>query len=203
MKTTFTYILSSLLFFSLASCERDNDILPVEEVVPLRVGNEWVYEVKDYDTNGNLITTSSLKNRVQKDTIIQNSTWYILSDGQIVRNSHEGYVYYNKTAREAVTIYQRHNYGGIGYMYKYHDYDLLVMTTRSLQQDTVTAASEKYASYVFRIENQYKSQFDGATHTIKQEDYVAPGIGLVRADKHYVNSEKVMQRYELVRYTVK
>ncbi|WP_162054813.1 hypothetical protein [Pontibacter pamirensis] len=203
MNKGFLYSLSISIFFSLASCERDSDIAPIEEVVPLQVGNEWVYEVTDYDTNGKPLTKSSYKNTVQRDTIIHNSTWYILNNGQIVQNSRDGYVHFNKAGSEAVMIYQSTDYGGIGYMYKHHDYDLRVMTTRSQQLDTVTTASDTYPSYVFRIENQYKSQFDGTTHTLNQEDYVAPGVGLVRTDKHYADSDKVMQRHELVRYTLK
>lgn len=140
---------------------------------------------------------------VQKDTVIHNSTWYILSNGRIVQNNRDGYVYFNKAGSETVMIYQSLNYGGIGYMYTYNDYELWVLTTRSQELDTVTTASETYPSYLFKIENQYKSQFDGTTHTLNQEDYVAPGVGLVRTDKHYADSDKVMQRHELVRYTLR
>ncbi|WP_147294156.1 hypothetical protein [Pontibacter diazotrophicus] len=203
MNKGFLYTLSISILFSISSCERDSDIAPIEEVVPLQVGNEWVYEVTDYDTNGKPLTKTSYKNTVQKDTIIHNSTWYILNNGQIVQNSRDGYVYFNKAGSEAVMIYQSPDYGGIGYMYEHQDYDLWVLTTRSQQLDTVTTASDTYPSYVFKIENQYKSQFDGTTHTLNQEDYVAPGVGLVRTDKHYADSDKVMQRHELVRYTLK
>lgn len=203
MKAGLNHFISILLVVFISSCGRDADIAPIEEVVPLQVGNEWVYEVTDYDTNGKALTTSSYKNIVLKDTVIQQSTWYILSNGQIVRNSRDGYVSYHKDGSLAIMIYQRPDYGGIGYIYNYHDYDLKVLTTRSPQPDTVTTATETYASFVFRIENQYISQFNGVTLTINQEDYVAPGVGLVRAVKHYADSEKVMQRHDLVRYTLK
>lgn len=192
-----------LLQVSLTSCEMDNDIKPIEQVFPLQVGNEWVYEVTDYDTNGNALTVSSYKNTVRKDTTINSSTWYILSTGQIVQNSHEGYVYYNKAGNQAVMLYQSPSVGSIGYLYKYPDYDLLVQTTRSEQPDTVVTATKTFSSYVYTIEKQYTSHFDGATHTLKQKDYVSPGTGLVRTEKFYADSDKVMQRHVLVHYRLK
>ena len=196
--------LSVLLFqAALSSCEKDIEVAPIEEVVPLQVGNEWVYEVKDYDTKGNLLTTSSYTNVVLKDTIIENSTWYILSDNRIVQNSRDGYLYYNKAGDQPVMIYQSPKHGEIGYRYKYHDYDLLVLTKRSQQMDTVKVASASYASYLFKIENQYKSPSDPNTHIITEDNFVSPGIGLVRTDTYYVDSEKVRQRRELVSYTLK
>lgn len=192
-----------LLQFTLSSCEKDVDITPVEQVVPLQVGNEWVYTVKDYDTHGKLLTTSSYKNFVQKDTTIDNSTWYILSDNRIVQNSRDGFVYYNKAGNQPIMIYQSPGFGEIGYMYKYQDYDLTVLTVRSPQMDTVEVSSESYASYLFKIENKYKSPTDIETHVITEHNYVSPGIGLVRTDTYYVDSEKVRQRRELVSYTIK
>lgn len=202
-KKTLSAIALLLLQTTLFSCDKDKEVSPVEEVVPLEVGNEWVYEVKDFDTSGKLLTTSSYKYFVRNDTTINKRTWYILSNGQIVQNSRNGYVYYNKTDNQAVTIYQSPSYGGIGYKYSYQDYELLVLTTRSQQIDTVRLSSGSYASYLFRIENQYKSPYDANTHIINEDNYVSPGIGLVRTDTYYVDSEKIRQRRELVRYTVK
>lgn len=192
-----------LLQLTLSSCEKDVDVTPIEQVVPLQVGNEWVYAVKDYDTHGKLLTTSSYRNFVRKDTIIDKSTWYILSDNRIVQNSRDGYLYYNKAGNQSVMIYPSPDYSEIGYMYKYPDYDLTVLTIRSPKMDTVEVSSESYASYLFKVENKYKSPTDVDTHIITEHNYVCPGIGLVRTDTYYVDSEKVRQRRELVSYTVK
>ncbi|MFD3000957.1 hypothetical protein ACFS7Z_11330 [Pontibacter toksunensis] len=191
-----------LIQFTLSSCEKEVDITPVEQVVPLQVGNEWAYAVKDYDTHGNLLTTSSYAYTVRKDTTIDNSTWYILSDNRIVQNSRDGYVYYNEAGKQPVMIYPGTSFGEIGYMYKYQDYDLTVLTSRSQQMDTVEVFSESYASYLFKIENKYKAPTDVETHIITEHNYVSPGIGLVRTDIYYVDSEKIRQRRELVSYTL-
>ncbi|GAA4436366.1 hypothetical protein GCM10023188_29340 [Pontibacter saemangeumensis] len=203
MKKVFSAFLCTLLLILLFSCDRENEVAPVEETLPLQVGNEWVYEVTDFDTSAKPLTKSSYRNSVIRDTLIHRSTWYILSSGSIVQNSKEGYVYYNEAGDQPVMIYQCPGYGGIGYMYEYPGYEMWVLTTRSQQPDTITAAAETYASYLFSIEKQYISPNNAATNTLKQHDYVAPDIGLVRSDRYYVNSDNVMQRHELVRYTLR
>jgi hypothetical protein len=206
--------MNNRLFFALSiillqvlgsSCDNENDAAPapLEEAIPLEVGNEWVYEVTDYDTKGKSLTTAPYRRSVLKDTTIENSTWYVLSDGSIVQNSRDGYVYYNTADNEHVMIYQGPDYGGIGYMYKYPDFDLWVLTTRSQQKDTIRTAAEVYESYRFKIEKQHKSPNDSTPHILNQYDYVAPGVGLVRSDIYYVDSDNVRQRHELVRYTLR
>ena len=185
-------ILFLLLQFSFTSCEIHHEVAPlIEEVVPLKVGNEWIYKVTDYDTNGKLITSSFYKNTVLRDTVIHNSTWYILSNRYIVQNSPEGYVHYNRSGSESIIIYQSSSQGGVGYMYNYPTYDLWVMTTRSQETEAVSVPSGIYPSNVFKIEKQYKSQDGNNVNSINQHDYVSQGVGLVRTDLFYVDSEKV------------
>ncbi|WP_242918402.1 TapB family protein [Pontibacter liquoris] len=175
--------------------------VPIEEVVPLQVGNKWVYQVTAYDTSGSPLSTSSFIRSVLKDTIIQKSTWYILNNGSIVQNSAEGYVYYNTAGKQPVLIYQGPDYGGIGYMYKYPQYDLWVLTTRTNKLNTVATAAGTFDSYLFKIDNQRTYHTNISVFSMKQDDYVAPGMGLIRSDTYYTDSDKIMKRQELVSYT--
>lgn len=196
-----------LLPFVLFSCNKDEDVTPVEETIPLQVGNQWVYQITDYDSEGNEVSSSSLIRAVVKDTVVNGGTWYILNDRTIVQNNQSGYVYFNKyngRGDEAVIIYPSTAAGGIGYMYTYPNYNLWLLTTRTHELVPVVGATGTFPSYTFTIERQY-SQPNSPTSTTTstfQKDYVAPGVGLVRSDRFYAGSETLSRRQELVSYSV-
>ncbi|WP_439883084.1 hypothetical protein ACSX1A_07915 [Pontibacter sp. MBLB2868] len=195
-------VMLPLLLFS---CSKNEDIIPVEQTVPLQVGNQWVYKVTDFDSDGNEISNSSLIRAVVKDTVIHGATWYILNDRTIVQNSASGYVYFNKFNRpgdEAVMIYQSASIGGIGYMYQYPNYNLWLLTTRNYELLPVSVAAGTFPSYTFTIEHQYSIPGSSTSSSSWQKDYVSPTVGLLRSDKFYSGSENLSRRQELVSYQV-
>lgn len=188
---------------SLSSCEEVVEVPPVEEKVPLQVGNEWVYELSYYDTLGNVLNTSYQRKTVLNDTIIQNDTWFVMNDGQLVRNSSDGYVYYNLAGRQPVIIYPSASHGQIGYRYEYPHYSLWVLTTPREQASTLNTSLGELSCSLFTISNEYLSPHDTAPRVRKQEDYVSPGIGLVRTNTYYIDSNKLQERRELISYTLR
>lgn len=179
---------------------------PLEELVPLKTGNEWHYKITDYDSEGKVLSTNVSRSVVIKDTVINKSTWYILNDRTIVQNNSNGYVYfnrYNKPADQEVMIYQSTNHGGVGYMYKYPNYDLWVLTTRTYELAPIEGAIENLSGYTFEIKKEHSQPATSTSFTFRQKDYVNPNVGLVRSDKYYVDSDIMMRRTELVSYTLK
>ena len=195
------YLLPLLLL--LFSCQKEPDVIPTEETIPLQVGNEWVYEVYDYDTLGNVLSTTASRTAVLRDTIINNSTWFILNDRSIVQNSSDGYVYYNRAGNQAVMLYQSSRHGGIGYMYKYPNYDLWVLTTRTYELAPIQNHATNLSGYTFEIKREHLQPATSTKFTFRQKDYVSPEVGMVRSDRYFVDSEKIMRRYELKSYRVK
>jgi hypothetical protein len=88
-------------------------------------------------------------------------------------------------------------------MYKYPQYDQWVFTTRTYQKNTVATAAGTFESYLFKVENQRTYHTTQAVFSLKQDDYVATGIGLIRSDIYYADSDKLMKRHELVSYTLR
>ncbi|MFD2515578.1 hypothetical protein ACFSRY_17020 [Pontibacter locisalis] len=202
LQVFFFFILSVALF----SCRKDEDVEPIEEYMPLQVGNHWIYHVSDYDSEGNVVGNSSFTRAVVKDTVINGGKWYILNDGNIVQNNRDGYVYFNRFNRagdQAVILYQNAATGGIGYMYEYPNYKLWLLTTRTYETTPLVTQLGNFPSYVFTIERQYIQPNSPTTNSTWQKDYISPGLGMVRSDRFYAGSADVLfRRYELISYLV-
>jgi hypothetical protein len=75
-------VLPVILLLNL-SCGNSDDSLSVSTpgvpnvVLPLQVGNTWVYRRSSYDTLGSVIALDTLTERVARDTLIQGEQWYI------------------------------------------------------------------------------------------------------------------------------
>lgn len=195
----FTLFCLSLFLFS---CEKEEVIEPVEAIIPLQVGNEWVYDIIDYNTDGAVLSTSSFRRQVVKDTLIHKTTWYILNNGMIVRNDKDGYVHYRKDAGEQYITYPSPEMSGIAYGYQYPSYTLWIYHRRTA--GLVALPDSKYASQAleFSFERQTEQKASSSLSTTWVKEYVTPEIGMIRTDWYYADSDKLMRRYELVRYRV-
>ncbi|RIJ41713.1 hypothetical protein [Pontibacter oryzae] len=200
-KITLALALLLLVFVSI-SCQKDEDGEPEEQLMPLQVGNEWVYDLTDFDNAGNVLNKNRIYRAVSKDTLINRATYYVLNDRTIVRNTREGYVYYSIAGNMDVILYQSASYGGIGYGYQYPNYLLYVLTSRSTEQAPIVGSVFNLSGYAFEIKREYQ-QTNSSTITTIQKDYVAPGVGLVRSDTYYGDSNVLMRRQELVSYQLR
>ncbi|MHC2991864.1 hypothetical protein OB13_09790 [Pontibacter sp. HJ8] len=195
----FTFFSLSLFLFS---CEKEEVVEPVEVIIPLQLGNEWVYDIIEYTSDGKVLSTSSFIRQVVKDTLIHKTTWYILNNGMIVRNDKDGYVHYRKDAREQYITYPSPGMSGIAYGYQYPNYTLWIYHRRTT--GLVALPDSKYASQTleFTFERQTEQKASSSLSTTWVKEYVTPEIGMIRTDWFYADSDKLMRRYELVSYRV-
>ena len=79
--------LAAVLTIGLAlqsACDKDN---PVSQgggatiLMPLKVGNQWTYLLKAYDTSGTAMVTDTITFALLRDTTIQNEKWYFIVAG--------------------------------------------------------------------------------------------------------------------------
>lgn len=63
-----------ILFFLLIGCKDENNIIdpPGEsiEIVPLEVGNSWIFQITTYDSSANIISNNIDTAKVVSDTLI-------------------------------------------------------------------------------------------------------------------------------------
>lgn len=203
MKNRITLALSFVWMVLLcAGCQKDRDAMPKEQLVPLQVGNEWAYEVTDFDNEGKVLNKNRVYRAVYKDTLINRTRYFVFNDGMLARNTHEGYVHYNTAGGLDVILYQNASYGGISYGYQYPTYLMFVLTSRSAEQLPVVGSALDLAAFTFEIKREYR-QSNSSTITSIQKDYVSPNIGLVRSDTYYGDSDVLMRRQELLSYRLR
>lgn len=185
----------------LSACKKDDE-KPIEAVVPLAVGNRWEYKLYRYTPIGLLLDSSNTFTRtIVKDTLIKKATWYITSDRQIVRNESGGYVHYNASGDATVLFSRTRNTAQYGYTYP--NYTLWVKSLKNEVLEPVPGSRARYSAYRYDVEYQYDYPGVATPSLQKREQYVAPGIGMVREDVYYRDVPTVLQyRYELTRYQV-
>lgn len=189
--------------FAFFSCHEEAEhVQPIEEIMPLKVGNQWHYQVTDFDTEGNSMDAGYFSRYVMKDTLIQGSRWYIISDGTIVRNSSEGYVLFERQMNQSYITYPSTAQGNVGYRYEYPSYTLQVLISRTFELAPVPNSSEGYRSYIFSFERQTLQPATSSRSTFMIKDYVTPEIGLVRSDRYFADSDKLFRRLELISFWV-
>ena len=75
-----------------ADCEV---VIPDPEIVPLSIGNNWMYHVVEYNSSGGITDEYDTTSTVVDDTVLVDSIWYVVEDGTgamsgIVSNWDEG-----------------------------------------------------------------------------------------------------------------
>ncbi|WP_162910853.1 hypothetical protein [Hymenobacter oligotrophus] len=201
-RTSVRLLALGLLALGALACNKDRDPEPVEEIMPLAVGNEWVYKVSYYDGNGDVYREARYARSVVKDTTINKSRWFVLSDRSIVQNHANGYVYFNRANNDGVIIYPNARHNGIGIGYQYPNYKLWVFTNRAEAQQPVLCNGTSYDARQYSMKYQYEYPGNPTPQIIKREEYVTQGVGMVRTDIYQRDSNMLDRKLELERYTL-
>ena len=192
------------LLLSFSSCDKgEEDAQPVEVIMPLEVGNEWLYKVIDYNSEGDVLSTSSFKRAVVRDTLINQQTWFILNNGMIVRNDRDGYVHFRKDVKEQYITYPSQSTSGIAYGYEYPDYTLWIFHRKTANLVPLQDSPHASQANEYTFERQTSQKASSALSTTWVKEYVIPALGMIRTDWYYADSDKLMRRYELESYHVK
>lgn len=75
MKTYFS-LCFIILVSSLSSCTKDKNKTDQEVLLPLKVGNQWQYELKHYNEDGSIGNSESNTILITKDTVINGETYF-------------------------------------------------------------------------------------------------------------------------------
>ncbi|SNC75485.1 hypothetical protein SAMN06265337_2898 [Hymenobacter gelipurpurascens] len=194
-------LLPGLLF----SCQKEEELQPpIEQIIPLQVGNEWQYREYLYNRDGSLTDSMGIYTRsVLRDTVINKSTWYILNDRSIVQNARQGYAYYNAASNQGLLVYQGGDMGGVGYNYVYPTYNLWVYTVPTHDRKPIPHSRQMLSGNLYQVEYQYNYSSPASVQTQKREEWVVPNIGVARADVYYRNTTQLQRRRELISYKLK
>ena len=175
MKALFLFLVILVVSTEFACTESSNPCVPKRTsgpLVPLVVGNQWVYHVITFDEQGNITSNSTYDtNRVISDTLIQGERWFFYyglfeycvnrSDGLWVR----GYL-----TPDSLTDYLAYKFPG-----EKGDTNIL---SSNVIVSTDTVISTEYGCF-----HTYEYVVDDAG--IQAHNFFAPGIGLIKSEGWY------------------
>lgn len=197
------FILIALLIYS-CSESTEPDSFP-SEIIPLKIGNTWNSIRTVYDSEGNVEYIDNITSTIDKDTIIEGSTWYGYSD------TPEWIWYTNKS--DGYWVYAKWFYGGsildtFFLVYKYpvkvgDVYDGLTWRREVVALDELILVP----AGAFRTIHYVDTYIDSSNYLQDSFDtFVAKRVGIVKLTqigKKSDGSKYVVFNEELENYTLK
>jgi len=201
--------ISVILLFALFSCEKQEDVTidKLEEeggdFLPLSVGNYWIYEVTNVDTNGNSTFVNIDSTYIVGDTNISNEIYYIFKSStslfytQYLRDSMH-YIVDETGEKFFSPLYQQDTL--FSNLVENINGDTISFTYRIMREPSspikcvlgefraLDAEVNRYFSFVNRLD--------------KSHAFYAPRIGLILRQDFYSFAGK-RNEYSLIRYNVK
>jgi len=181
------------ILFATMNCNKSNPVAnnyASGEIIPLKVGNTWVWQISNYDTSGAISSTTFDSVWVSQDTIVDGQKFFLLweqykqSDGTIsqlassffARNLSSGFS--RRDGSQETVIYN--------YPYKNGD-STVIGSNVSI---TLTSGTT-YICIVYQTPA--GSYFaNGRLQTLFEKSYICPNIGIVK--KEIANSIWVLTR---------
>lgn len=166
MKTKLS-VLSLLIIILLSACNCSTTNNNQMEIMPLKIGNKWVYSVKT--EKDSLVKT----NQIFKDTLVQGDIWFIVTlDGVpvfIAKNKSDGMWLLRKSTAfpdgKAVLFYKYPANVGDSY-----DVDTIKVTILSTK-DTIHVIGGTYICYHYQTLWGQNEKYD---------EYFTPNIGVIK-----------------------
>lgn len=182
---------AALLIVSLTACNKDNNPVspgPANELLPLAVGNRWVYSDTVLDSNGTTISTSTDTMLVLRDTVLQNQTWFTTTSG-IYRDSSNGLWIWS---------------GGPQLVFKYPASAGDSFSTPNAVVTVVSTNEHIDVPYGGLLCYHYRARYP-AFGNLELNDFVTPGIGFVSLEggtgvyggKYYVYVRRTLRSFTL------
>lgn len=172
----------------------DNDPNNAKPLLPLAVGNQWLYESTIYDSTGRA-TSKKDTTAIRMDTTIQGEKWYFFNDDRVTPTaSRTDGIYYWDTKLNVARLYLKYP-GTVGSTYE-----------RGSQRYTITSINTNvdvpagvFSCYQVGFTDQ---NVPGLRGTIS----MSPGVGTVKIELINTRTDGSVQgsaRMELKSYTLK
>ena len=144
----------------------DNMNINATQIFPLSIGNQWIIQVTNYDTSGNVVYSKNDTIKILRDTTIQSEKWFI--GYGIITNRDDGlYDYQVGSSNEIVLKYKFPS--SISSVYTYRGTPIRVLSIT----DSVSVQAGTFICYRYR---------EGVDNISYNDWYLSPNVGLVKAD---------------------
>ena len=184
-------VMCAVLFLS---CDNNDSPLDTTTdpgtIVPLKVGNQWVYRSNVYDASGSVIDSFLDTVKIVRSKTIGTETWYEDNTGRTQTNRADGRWLYSDSA------------------YLVEKYPAKLNDTYSLAEGSLTVRVRSLDESVQVSQGSHKThvyswtRFENATTVLVGEFFHAPRVGLIRADVYSATGGYVSSRQELLSVTL-
>jgi hypothetical protein len=177
-------IVLSLIVAVLTGCKKDDNPVNTDTVtgalMPLKIGNFWVFETTYYDTSGSIMGVDTTGFMVVRDTTINNEKWYFIgfdsTAKEMISNRSNG-LWYARLASgtdSAIAPYLYAKYpASVNYSWLLSDSSKVKVMSIDTSLALPTIPDTNFRCYLYgHIEK-------GATRSLYFK-FIAPGIGFVR-----------------------
>ena len=192
-----SFVLFAFLFvFGFAGCKNnDSPVTPNEPqyLMPLAVGNIWIMQIKSYDSTGAIQEQAFDTTQVIGTKIINNETWYKMSENEAIINRADGvHEYMTDSTLGTVT----------GLIFKYPAMvgdtgtSLFGLTFKLVAKgvsETVPAGT--FTCYMYQSENSYS--YFGFTYYMKMHIWICPGKGIVKSEIYSRENNGILYKSNL------
>ncbi len=196
-KSILISILSVIAIVFITSCD-DSSTKPtvIEELIPFKIGNYWIYDVFSYDTLGNVTNQYEQIDKIVSDTIINNERVYMKIDyiedqiemsGALIKRADGIYIYFDQVGAFMVWKFP---------ILKGENFDVMgrVWTVESTNYNYVTSI-RNFSCYHYAI----------VSYNEKQSFYFQPGVGCVaielfgttQSGRNYIQQKFVLKEYKV------
>jgi len=171
MKTLFAFCF--IIFLSaLSSCKKDKDN-STQVLMPLKVGNEWQYEIVSYDDNGGVVSSDLVTTRILKDTVVNGET-YFWNGAVYYRNADLNTVMQSLDAKEFYVIFKRSNVDKA-------TFETLGGIVNNCQSKEVVTAYTQLTNVNGYLSLRNETELISCNNVLhKRVTYFAPGTGMVK-----------------------
>ncbi|MEW5796869.1 MAG: hypothetical protein AB1772_10990 [Candidatus Zixiibacteriota bacterium] len=192
MRHAIILVFTLILLAGCDSSDKSTNPTPPKQILPLTVGNFYVYENAVLDSAGSVIGADTVIWTVAKDTIIQNERWYIMT----VNGVRDPEVSLPTTNRgDGLWVDGPSGFLLFKYPAAVNDTVFFGSDTSTVESihDTITVPAGTFECI------NYKWVGSRDEDRAYQYHYFSPGVGHVKTDEYYrTTSEFVYVRYRMV-----
>jgi len=181
----------ALLVFLFGGCSTEPSQESPAEIVPLTIGNTWIYQSKMYDSSDAMIDQWIDTTRIIGDSTINGEKWfwfnwnfYVSSSTYLIKNTPTGYCQFDRNLliNAPVLNYKYPAKSGDVYnvIFQFKD------SIWSFQRTVVTVDTEVIvpsASYSCLLYYNPRVPLTSATEVTEQEYFIATGTGIVKENR--------------------
>lgn len=183
MKQLFSFfLLSSIMVSCTKNAQTDN--IETAQLIPLAVGNQWVYAIEEYDTSGNLIPFSESEPILQdtlkfSDTVINDTTWYTnLPADSLALMSTANAVYGHRLVDNATNLFLKSTD---------KDSETIYQDISEKQYGKLVAFNKTYSKNGYDVIKNVDTSIYNNSPFAYDEYYIKPGLGIIEIDSYWAN----------------